>query len=91
MKKKFFRTAFRISLWMLLGFILLLTLLLLLHWQTNVVSKALEHQLNRILKDQATISYSDIKGVLFDHVRIEDLEIRVGEMLYIRTDYLELK
>lgn len=91
MKKSLLRTTFRIAKWIVLFVIFITLILVVLHWQTNIVSKAVEYYINHSLEGQASISYRDIKGGLINHVRIEELEVRVGELVLIKTDYLDIQ
>lgn len=90
MKSKFLRFSLRTILWALALLLLVSLTILLLHWQTTLVSKAVESYINRAMEGSGTITFSDIKGRLINHVRIEDLRVNLNDSLVAETAYLDV-
>jgi hypothetical protein len=76
------------------GFILILLvsvlLVIILHWQTNVIGKAIEVLVNAALKQQVTVHYSELKGTLFRTAIIKNLSITLPNGTNFRTNHADL-
>jgi len=90
MKSRFLRTSFKILLIGIAALSALFLLLLLLHWQTTIVSKTVENYLNSRFDGYAKIEFSDIKGGLINNLKIENLNIIVEDQMSIETKNLSL-
>ena len=70
--------------------ILSILLVVILYWQTNLVSDFGKNILNQNLGTDVHIEYSSISGDLFNHVIIKDLEISLSSGVYIRSNYVKM-
>lgn len=82
--KKFF-------LWSFIGLFLLLFVIILLHWQTNVVSNGIKNYLDHSLKGKAQVTYRSLSGTLIHSVKIKKIAITTPNGMKIMANYLELR
>ncbi|MGD9487976.1 MAG: translocation/assembly module TamB domain-containing protein [Calditrichaceae bacterium] len=90
-KKSRFKTLLSVMKWIFVGIFLSMLIIILLHWQTNVVANAIASYLNHELKDTGRIHYTSLKGNLLNHVIIENLEFELNDQLYLSSNHVDLK
>jgi len=80
----------KIFIFSILFIILLITVTVILHIKTNVISDGLRGILNRTLSDVAEIEYSSLKGDLFQEVHIRDLRVKFYNGIIIEANKLDV-
>jgi len=90
-KKSLLSRFIRIFNWTMAVVLLLALVIVILHWQTNVVSDRIERTLNSVLKNQGSIEYKELKGNLFSNIRINDLEAELEPGMNIRASQVDVK
>ena len=72
-------------------FVLLIAILVILHWQTDIVSDLSKDILNSNLGDIAQFEYSSLSGDLLKNVIIRDLRILFTSGVQIKSNYLKFR
>jgi hypothetical protein len=72
-------------------FLLLIALLVVLHWQTDIVSDLSKQILNTNLAEVAEFDYSSLSGDLLKNMIIRDLRITFVSGIQIRSNYLKFR
>ena len=72
-------------------FILLIATLVILHWQTDIVSDLSKNILNTNLSKVAKFEYSSLTGDLLKNIVIRDLKINFTSGIIIKSNYLKFR
>ncbi|MCK4753682.1 MAG: translocation/assembly module TamB domain-containing protein, partial [Calditrichia bacterium] len=72
-------------------FVLLIAILVILHWQTDIVSDLSKDILNSNLGEVAQIEYSSLSGDLLKNVIIRDLRVLFTSGVQIKSNYLKFR
>jgi len=72
-------------------FILLIATLVILHWQTDIVSDLSKNILNTNLGKVAKFEYSSLTGDLLKNIVIRDLKINFTSGIIIKSNYLKFR
>ena len=72
-------------------FLLLIATLVILHWQTDIVSKLGLDILNTNLGDVAQIEYSSLSGDLLHNMILRDVRVTFTNGMKIRSNYLKFR
>ncbi len=78
-----FKRGLKIVLWFSLFLTALLIITGLLHWQTNVISSAVESLINSQLRDKGEVSYSSLRGNLINEIILKDFHFKKDSTLEI--------
>lgn len=88
---KVWRILWKILFWTILSLSIVLLLLVVLQWQTRMVTKSAKTYLDHTLKGQATIEYAELSGSLIHSIKIKKLKITTPSGFSISADYLQLE
>jgi len=72
-------------------FILLIAILVILHWQTDIVSDLSKNILNTNLAEVAEFDYSSLSGDLLKNMIIRDLRITFVSGIQVKSNYLKFR
>lgn len=75
---------------LLIGFVLALGIVVLLYWQTNAISQAVEKRLNEQLNPNIQISYKTIKGNLIHSIDLTDVDVVLKDKLHLKSSRVRL-
>lgn len=89
--KKVFRWSYKSILWFLAILVMIITITILLYWQSNLVAEMVESYINYSLADKGTIKYKKISGSLFNNIDIEGLEFELTDKMQIRSNKISLE
>ena len=70
-------------------FLLLIATVVILHWQTDIVTDLSKGILNANLGDVAQFEYSSLTGDLLENMVLRDLKITFTSGLIIKSNYLK--
>ena len=85
------RKVLKIFSWILITFVLLLGVVIVLNWKTDLIERGIEDYINNTLKDTGEIHYSSLKGSLLNHVVIRDLEVSLPGHAEVKAEHVELR
>jgi hypothetical protein len=74
-----------------LTFVLLISVLVFLHWHTNVVSGLIEELINLNTGDALEIKYSRLEGDLFRNIDIYDISVHLADGMYLKSNRLTVR
>ncbi len=86
-----FSRGLRAGLWFLLFLTALAVLTGLLHWQTDMVSSAVESIINDQLRDKGEVSYRRLRGNLISEIIIEDFHFKMDSTLEVASPLITLR
>lgn len=84
------KKVFRILFWLSLSILAICLLVVVLHWQTNIVSGIIEGRINAALEDVAEVHYESLEGSLLNSVILHDVSVRLADSSEISADYLKM-
>ena len=85
------KRALKIGGGLLLSIIILISVLLLLVWKTEIVQRNAESVINRALSGKGRIRYTVLKGTLFNTLKIEDMDLELFGTGRFRAKQVELE
>ncbi len=71
-------------------FVLFLSTIVILYWQTNIFSNFIQNTLNSELEGIAEINFSELKGNLYERIEISDLQVTLQDSTRINTKSLKI-
>lgn len=74
-----------------LSLIVLVSVLVVMHWQTQIVSDGIEKIINRSLNTNDTLSYDRLRGTLFNSVIIDNLYFKQDSSIEMRVGKVTLR
>ena len=72
-------------------FLLLIATIIILHWQTDIISDLSKDVLNTSLGDIAQLDYSSLSGDLLKNMILKDLRITFTNGIQIKSNYLKFR
>ncbi len=81
----------KILFWTILSLSIVILLLVILQWQTQVVTNSAKAYLDHALQGKARIEYDELSGSLIHTIKIKNLKITTSSGLGISADYLQLE
>lgn len=88
---RIFQWSYKSMLWLTAIFILFIAVIVLLHWQTNVVAEMVTKYINHSLSGKGEIRYSNISGSLVNSINIKDLSFDLNDKLTLTSNKITLK